>query len=60
MKTETYFCSACGGEFEKMQSDADAIQESEFYFGPTPREQLTVVCDDCFRWLMANLGVPIA
>jgi DNA-directed RNA polymerase subunit RPC12/RpoP len=51
---EDYKCSVCGGTFEKMRSDDEALQETKELFGDFPMEELAIVCDVCFK----AMGLP--
>lgn len=44
---ETYVCAACGGIYEKTRTDKEAMGEAVELFGE--REDLEIVCDDCFQ-----------
>ena len=48
----TYKCGKCREEFEYVSdgswSEDEAMKESKKLFGNVPKEQLVVVCDDCF------------
>jgi hypothetical protein len=52
----TFTCSNCGGTFEKMWSDAAALNESRELWGELPPEDADVICDPCFRQFMAWTG----
>ena len=42
-------CDECGGIYDKTWSDDEAQEESVALFGALPRDELAVVCDDCFK-----------
>ena len=46
---KTFQCALCGGMFEKGKSDEEAMRESEEHFGKVPKEELAIVCDDCWN-----------
>jgi hypothetical protein len=48
-----YVCARCGGKFEKGWSDEEAKAELDSTFA-VPVEQCALVCDDCFRLLIAD------
>lgn len=45
---DTYTCENCGGTFEKIQSDQEAMEEAVDLFGDLATGDLAVVCQDCF------------
>lgn len=47
--TDTYICEMCGGKFEKGQSDKEAEDEMKKLWGNVPKEELSIICDDCFN-----------
>ena len=51
---ETFVCAACHGTFPKGWSDEEALAESVDVFGVAlPAEDQAVVCDDCYKQMMA-------
>lgn len=48
---EMFVCEMCGEKFAKAISDAEALEETHQIFGDVPKEELAVVCDDCFKKL---------
>lgn len=59
---ESYTCAQCGGTFEKDPewTDEDVLAEAEvhgFLYDPDP--QNVVVCDDCFKQIMAANDHPV-
>lgn len=53
---ETSRCACCGGVFESDRSDADAMMEYQDTFTEEQRArpgEPAVVCDDCYRQMMA-------
>jgi hypothetical protein len=50
---ESYTCAACGGR-SKSRPDEEALAEAHELFGDMPKEELAVVCNDCWRKLMAT------
>ena len=52
----TYQCENCDGVFEKTRTDEEAIAEMRATWKPAPGdEELGVICDDCYQWLMARV-----
>lgn len=45
----TYTCTACGETYDKGRSDEDAMMESKTLWGDLPKDELVVICDDCFE-----------
>lgn len=52
-KSNTFCCAACGGVYEKAWTDQDAAEEFDAVFPDEEIENAEVVCDDCFRAMMA-------
>lgn len=51
-----YICAKCGGRFEKVPGqDEKALAEFERLFAGHDIELAGVVCDDCYRALMAEI-----
>ena len=60
---ESYTCDRCGGTFEKVRSDEEAMTEARSLWTPeTMADEQAVICDDCFREFMewAKVNVPEA
>lgn len=60
---EPYTCERCGGRFEKVWSDEEAMAEAEaLWTSVTMADEQAVVCDGCFREFMewAQVNVPEA
>jgi hypothetical protein len=53
---DKFVCASCGRTFEKLWTDADALEESRTLFGLYPRDDLVQVCDECFRRIIEQLG----
>ena len=51
-----YQCAQCGKVFEKARSDDDALEDSRRKWGEIPAAEQAVICDDCYRVLMANFN----
>lgn len=51
---EQYTCAQCGGTFDKVWSEEEAMSESVELWGEMDAEDLAVVCDDCFRIMTAD------
>lgn len=47
--SDTFKCSACGGTFEKARSDEEAEAEMHETFGDLPKDDQSVVCDQCWE-----------
>ena len=53
-----YRCSECRVSYEKGRDDAEAYAESDALFPNSKREELAIVCDDCWRRIMGrNQGI---
>lgn len=50
---ESYTCENCGGTFTKIWSDEEAWAESESLYPAQDLEETGIVCDNCFRQIMA-------
>ena len=60
MTSDKFTCSACGGEFVKGRSDEAANAEARENFGveeASRREDMAVICDDCYSQMMERLPV---
>lgn len=54
MTENEYRCDACGGIFEKVWTEEEAIEEHMGGpHGHVPVEQCGLVCDDCFEKMKA-------
>jgi hypothetical protein len=42
-------CDLCKQEFEPARPDEEAMAECRSYFGNVLKEELAVVCDDCWE-----------
>jgi DNA-directed RNA polymerase subunit RPC12/RpoP len=52
-----YTCAVCDEEFESERSNEEAKAESEAIWGEKPSDEThDVVCDDCFKRLMARIS----
>jgi len=49
-----HLCSLCGCVFASLWPDEEAMAESRANFGDQPKEQLAVVCDDCWERVRPN------
>lgn len=43
-----YQCAACGKEFVSPWTEEEALAEAKQLWGDVPKEQMVVICDDCF------------
>jgi rubredoxin len=50
---EQYECEVCHGVFEKGWSDEEAFAETAAMWEPIPGDDVGVVCDGCFREVVA-------
>ena len=56
-----YTCERCGGTFEKIRSDEEAMAEARSLWTPeTMADEQCVICDDCFGEFMewAKVKIP--
>jgi hypothetical protein len=54
----TFTCESCGGTFDKVWSDEEAAAEAEENFpglDVSDPAEAGVVCDDCYRHIMARM-----
>ena len=57
---ESFTCERCGGTWEKVRSDEEALTEAESLWTPeTMAHPQAIICDDCFgefmEWARANV-----
>lgn len=52
LKPNEYRCDHCGGVYEKIWSDEEAMAESKENFGDIPADDLAIICDDCYNKFM--------
>ena len=50
---KTYTCAQCGETFKSEWSDEEAQAEARANFSPEELADTAVVCDDCYKMLMA-------
>lgn len=50
---EPYTCEVCKGEFVKAWPDDRAAAEHETVFGAPPEDDAGLVCDDCYKRVIA-------
>lgn len=55
--SDTYTCPACNRTFDKVDTDDDVEAEAQLMWGDVEPDQLVTVCDECFKALMAQLGI---
>jgi len=53
VKVNEFTCENCGGTFPYAWSDSDAMEEAKENFGDVPKDELSIVCDDCYKEIMA-------
>jgi DNA-directed RNA polymerase subunit RPC12/RpoP len=58
MITKTYKCAVCGGIFDSEWTDEEAEAERQKNFGGEPKEDDALVCDDCYKEIIRQLGNP--
>lgn len=51
--TDMYTCDECGATHEKGWTDAEATAEMVANFGELDADDIAVVCDDCYRKMVA-------
>jgi len=49
LKKNEYKCVVCKGIFLKARTDEEAMKESKELYGEHPKEELCIVCDNCFK-----------
>jgi hypothetical protein len=49
-----YTCAGCGGVFEKIRTDDEAMAEATETFGPALGDDVAVVCEDCYKRLVPD------
>jgi len=54
---ETWTCPACGRTFDKVETDEEVREEAQVMWGDVAPDDLVTVCDDCFKAVMAQLGM---
>ena len=54
--TMAFQCAECRGVFDKGQTDMEAVKERDATFYAWPKDQLVLVCDDCYHVLMERAG----
>jgi DNA-directed RNA polymerase subunit RPC12/RpoP len=55
MKENQYKCAVCGGVFDKVWSDEEAMEEYHKEFPGVPDEDREIVCDDCWNEITAQV-----
>ena len=50
--TETYTCSRCKETFTKITPEEEARAECRGIFGDIPKEEMAIVCHDCWTYMM--------
>ncbi len=50
-------CAACGEEFHTCTSKEEALEKLRDLWGEIPLSECGVVCDDCFKKIMAREGI---
>lgn len=55
MSTDTFTCARCGGTWEKIRTDEEAMAEARGLWSPAELEDTAVICDDCFKEFMPHV-----
>lgn len=55
LKPNEYRCAHCGEVYEKGWTEAEALAESAENFGPIASDDVAVVCDDCYKKMVAAI-----
>lgn len=55
-----YTCSGCHKTFTTAWSDEEAMQESKEVWGEYSKEDLAVVCDDCYNKVTNNINKELS
>lgn len=50
----TYTCAKCGVVFESDRPDEEALGEALLKFGYYPKEDMALICDDCYKTLFGG------
>jgi hypothetical protein len=50
-----YTCESCGGVFERGQTEEQARLEQRANFPHAPDAEMALVCDDCYKDIMASI-----
>lgn len=54
-----YACAACGGTFERIRPEPEAIEECERLFPGEQLEEAAIICDDCFNEMQTFYGEKV-
>jgi uncharacterized CHY-type Zn-finger protein len=46
---EDYECAECGGTFERVRSDEEAMAEAHQKFDPKDLEDSAIICEECYQ-----------
>jgi hypothetical protein len=49
MEKEKFKCAACGGVFEKIWTDEEALAELKENFGDISTKECNLICDGCYK-----------
>jgi hypothetical protein len=55
LRENEYECAACHKVFTKGVSDEEALEEAATLFPTVPIEETSLVCEDCFNKMMADV-----
>lgn len=53
---ETYTCAQCHNTYNKVQTEEAALLEAQTVFGHIDKDDLAIVCDDCYEEFMKWYG----
>lgn len=56
MKLNEYQCVVCGGVFQKIRPEEEALAELKRDFGDVPVEECSMVCDECHQKVQAFMA----
>lgn len=52
MNYGSYICEHCKGTFKRIRPDSEALEESKEIWGELKKEDLSVICDECYNDFM--------
>ncbi len=60
LKKNEYQCASCNNIYEKGWSDEEAEAEMKDLWGNLPKEEMAIVCDDCFKGIHPEKNKELA
>ena len=54
---DEYTCALCEEIFQKGQTDEEAIEEAKIVFGTYSKEDMVIVCDDCYPIILLEAKI---